>query len=188
MYCMVLGHRNNRKKMKTSTQHQSRTKKKTTHKKEDNNRRFQKHMQTATKKTVYKSISHNPNTEKLSSPSLQYTRSPHTYLLVVKRPFKETLHYKKDIVISTIIVFRALSALLSKLVLISTAISREASICKSRKCKGLQKTREMRKRTEREEKNEHKRRIATSCTSATTTATSSRNCYSQCHKQCIDLL
>ncbi len=26
MYCMVLGHRNNRKKMKTSTQHQSRTK------------------------------------------------------------------------------------------------------------------------------------------------------------------
>jgi hypothetical protein len=109
-------------------------------------------MQTATKKQVYKSISHshNPNTEKLSSPSLQHTRSSHTYLLVVKWPFKETLHYKKDIVISTIIVFRALSALHSKLVVISTTISREAAICKSRKCKGLRKTRETRKRTERE--------------------------------------
>jgi hypothetical protein len=79
-----------------------------------------------------------------------------SYLLVVKRPFKETLHYKKEIVIIAVIVFRAISALHSKLVVISTVISREAAICKSRKCKGLRKTRETRKRTEREKKNKHK--------------------------------
>jgi len=95
--------------------------KQTTQKKEDNNRRLQNQIQTANKKKVDKSISHshNPNTEKLSSSSLQYTRSPHTYLLVVKRPFKEPLHYKKDIVIIAIVVFRAISALHNKLVVIS---------------------------------------------------------------------
>jgi hypothetical protein len=141
---------------------------------------------------VYKSISHshNPNTEKLSSPSLQYTRSPHTYLLVVKWPFKETLHYKKDLVVIAIIVFRAISALHSKLVVISTAISREAAICKSRKWKVCGKHAKREKGLREKIKNKHKRRIGTSCTSATTTTTttSSRNRYSQCHRQCMDLL
>jgi hypothetical protein len=154
---MVLGHRNDRKKMKTSTQHQSRTKKNHEQERRQQQKTSEEHTN-SNKKKVYKSISHshNPNTEKLSSSSLQYKRSPHTYLLVVKRPFKETLHYKKEIVIIAVIVFRAISALHSKLVVISTVISREAAICKSRKCKGLRKTRETRKRTEREKKNKHK--------------------------------
>jgi hypothetical protein len=42
-----------------------------------------------------------------------------SYLLVVKRPFKEPLRYKKDIVIIAIVVFRAISALHNKLVVIS---------------------------------------------------------------------